>query len=86
MRREKIPNLLPVLEVAAEAGIVLDFLASRSFISSGVVPRFSALDVAGIDDTGIGEGFREEALTGTTVRDLETEKDPNLESDELVRL
>ena len=86
MRRENSPNLLPVLKVVAGPGIVLDRLSSRSLISSGVVPRLSPLGVEGMEETGIGEGFREDALTGIAARDLETDNDPNLESEELVRL
>lgn len=86
VRRENSPNLLPVLTVAAGPGIVLDRLSSLSLISSGVVPRLSPLGVEGMEETGIGEGFREDALTGIAARDLETDNDPNLESEELVRL
>jgi hypothetical protein len=86
VRRENSPNLFPVLTVVAGPGIVLDRLSSRSLMSSGVVPRLSPLGVEGMEETGIGEGFREDALTGIAARDLETDNDPNLESEELVRL
>lgn len=85
MRREKKPNLLLGLGAGTGAGSVLERFVSRFWLS-GVTPRFRAMDVEGMLEVGTGEGLREEALTATAIRGLATERDPNFDSVELVRL